>query len=383
MPKRRQCFQLAAGGRDPSGSPGATKLGEYIFSGVITGHDPATGQLPAGAAAQAAQAFKNLSALASASRCSTDDIVRVWVWVKDWTAQDAVTAPWVQTFPKADSRPAAAFVAAPSDLPGGQMVQLEFAAKLGGTRQSVNIPGATLGDAFPTISIKNDWYATGSLRGDKGASTADQAELLHQRFKAAVEAVGTTTDTVAHVLSWYRDHSSRDIQNGPFKGLFPIQGDRPNRHSVIRSLPEGIEITSEAMGYKGGYRVNYTMHGPRHGGIDGLWNSLPLGMSIGNLMYSAGTMGRDQRTDENSPDPNSQADLAFVNTRNLVECAGLGMCDIGHMFVWYKDAASRRALDASLQKYFPDADDRPAWHVLQADLPGDMVVQVEIIAVRP
>jgi len=383
MPTRRQCFQLPASGRDASGSPGATKIGEYLFSGVITGHDPATGQLASGAAAQVAQAFKNLAALATASGFSTDDIIRVWVWLKDWKDQDAVTAPWTATFPNPASRPAAAFVAAPADIPGTQAVQLEFAAKLGGARQSVSIPGATLGDAFPTIAIKNNWYATASLRGDKGTTTAEQAELLHQRFKVAVEAVGASTDTVAHVLSWYRDHSSRDIQNGPFKGLFPIQGDRPNRHSVIRSLPEGIEITSEAMGYKGAFRVNYTMHGPRHGGIDGLWNSLPLGMSIGNLVYSAGTMGRDPRTDENSPDPTSQAELSFANTRALMECAGLSMADIGHMFVWYKDAASRKALDAPLQKYFPEADDRPAWHILQADLPGDMVVQVEIIAVRP
>ena len=70
-------------------------------------------------------------------------------------------------------------------------------------------------------------------------------------------------------------------------------GDRPNRHSVIRDMPDGIEITSEAMGVVGGMRVNFTMHGPRHGGIDGLSNSLPLGIAIGNLVHSAGTMGRD------------------------------------------------------------------------------------------
>ena len=385
MPKRRHCYNISApgAGRDPSGSPAATKLGEYLFSGACTGQDPATGQLAQGADRQAVQAFKNLRELVEGSGFSTDDVLRVWVWLRDWSVQDAVGKPWLEMFPDPDNRPAAAFVAA-ADLPANQFLQIEIAArKGGGSRRSVSIPGATLGDAYPTISVKGDWYATGSLRGDRGESIPTQAERLHDRFRAALDAIGASPDSVAHVLSWYRSHSSREIQNTPFTKLFPMLGDRPNRHSVIRDLPDGIEITSEAMGVKGGMRVNYTMHGPRHGGIDGLWNSLPLGMAIADLVHSAGTMGRDPVTDANPPDPNQQAELALANTKHLMEAAGLSMADIGHMFVWYKDQAARDALNAPLQAFFPDPDDRPAWHVLQADLPGDMVVQVEVIAVRP
>ncbi len=385
MPKRRQCYQipgLVAGG-SPSASPSATRVGEYLFSSACTGQDPATGQLAQGADQQADRAFSNLRALVETSGFNTDDIVRMWVWLKDWSVQDAVAKPWLEMFPDADNRPAAAFVTA-TDLPPNQFLQLEIVAKQGGgSRRSISIPGATLGDAYPTISIKGDLYATGSIRGDKGEPTPAQAARLHERIKAGLDAIGASTDSVAHVLSWYRDHSSRDIQNGPFVTLFPMPGDRPNRHSVIRNLPDGVEIATEAMGVKGGMRVNYTMHGPRHGGIDGMWNSLPLGVSIANLVHSAGTMGRDPVTDENSPDPNNQAEVAFANTRRLMEAAGLSMDDIGHMFVWYTDQASRDALNAPLQAFFPNPDDRPAWHLIQADLPGDMVVQVEIIAVRP
>jgi len=72
MPKRRHCYNISApgAGRDPSGSPAATKLGEYLFSGACTGQDPATGQLAQGADRQAVQAFKNLRALVE-RRCSS------------------------------------------------------------------------------------------------------------------------------------------------------------------------------------------------------------------------------------------------------------------------------------------------------------------------
>ena len=385
MPQRRQCYQLSdtSAERDPWGSPAATKLGDYLFSGACTGQDPATGQLAQGADQQAAQAFMNVKAVVESSGFSTDDILRVWVWLKDWSAQDAVKKPWMELFPNPDSRPAATFVAA-ADLPPGQLLQVEIVAKQSSdARRSISIPGATLDDAYPTISIKGDWFATGSLQGDSGAPTPDQAESLHGRLQAALEAAGTNTDSVAHILSWYRDHSSRDVQNTPFARLFPMLGDRPNRHSVIRDMPDGIEITSEAMGVVGGMRVNFTMHGPRHGGIDGLSNSLPLGIAIGNLVHSAGTMGRDPVTDDTPKDPNMQAELALANTRRLMEAAGLSLSDIGHMFVWHKGQAARDALNAPLQAFFPDPNDRPAWHVLEADLPGDMVVQVEVIAVRP
>ncbi len=385
MPTRRRCYQLSGGGAasDPSGSPAATRLGDYLFSGPVAGHDPATGQLVQGAAGQAAQALRNVKALVERAGFSAGDILRMWVWLKEWSVQDAFATPWLEMFPNQEDRPAAAFVTA-ADLPEGQLLQLEVAARQGGgQRHSVIIPGATLGDAYPAIAVKGDWYATGSLRGQTGEPVAAQAERVHDRLKAALDAIGAGTESVAHMLSWYRSHDSRDIQNIPFVKLFPMPGDRPNRHSVIRDLPGGLEIVSEAMGIKGGMRVNYTMHGPRHGGIDGMWNSLPLGVAIGNLVHSAGTMGRDPATDANSPDPGNQAEMAFVNTRRLMEAAGLSLGDIGHMFVWYKDQASREALNAPLQAFFPDAEDRPAWHLIQADLPGDMVVQVEVIAVRP
>jgi 2-iminobutanoate/2-iminopropanoate deaminase len=46
-----------------------------------------------------------------------------------------------------------------------------------------------------------------------------------------------------------------------------------------------------------------------------------------------------------------------------------------------KDLSYRDAVNKPWLEMFPDENDRPARHATQADLPGGMLVQLEIIAV--
>ena len=236
--------------------------------------------------------------------------------------------------------------------------------------------------------MKGDLFASGILTGHDmktgqlSESPQAQAEVAFERLHAALDAVGAHPDNVAHMFCWYQDHSVRDTINGPFKKLFPTLGDRPNRHSVIRKLPAGQALQVEAMGTKGATRANLTLHGVAHGGIDGLINSLPLGIRIGNLLYSAGTYGSNPETGITPASPEEQAEFAFLNTERLLDAAGMTMDDIGHMLVWFKDPKYRDAVNGPWVKYFPNIEDRPARHAITADLPGEMVIQLEIIAVK-
>ena len=108
---------------------------------------------------------------------------------------------------------------------------------------------------------------------------------------------------------------------------------------------------------------------------------IPMGVKIGNLLFSSAVMGEDPETNSLPPEPERQAELVFSNLRTLMINAGGTTDDIAHMTVFLKDLAYRDYVNNEWLKMFPDEDDRPARHAVQADLPRGMLIQVEIIAV--
>lgn len=115
--------------------------------------------------------------------------------------------------------------------------------------------------------------------------------------------------------------------------------------------------------------------GIRHGA------PIPMGVRIGNMIFSSGIMGRDPKTGELGKTAEEQAELAFQNLRTLLELGGATPDDLAHVTVFVKDHSYREAINKPWLEMFPDPDDRPARHAILADLPGGMLVQLEVIAV--
>jgi 2-iminobutanoate/2-iminopropanoate deaminase len=109
---------------------------------------------------------------------------------------------------------------------------------------------------------------------------------------------------------------------------------------------------------------------------------IPMGVKVGNMVFSSGVMGQDPETHQvPTDDPQKQAAFMFQHVRTLVEQAGGTTDNIAHMTVFLKDNAYREHINREWLKMFPDAHDRPARHTLLWDLPGQMLVQCEIVAV--
>jgi len=106
-----------------------------------------------------------------------------------------------------------------------------------------------------------------------------------------------------------------------------------------------------------------------------------MGARVGNMVFSSGIMGQDPATGELPKDAKLQAQFAFVNMEALMKAAGGGVDDIGHLTVFIKDNSMRALVNENWFKYFPDEHDRPARHTIVLDLPGGMLVQLELIAV--
>ena len=86
--------------------PAACRLGNMLMTGIITGTDPATGKLAATLEEQCANIFQHVRAVMAGAGGSTDNIVKMNVWMADRSKRDVLNAEWVKMFPDADSRPA-------------------------------------------------------------------------------------------------------------------------------------------------------------------------------------------------------------------------------------------------------------------------------------
>ena len=86
--------------------PAASRIGPFIATGGVRGVDPATGEMPADAAAQVSLMFANLEAILRASGAGFEDVLKVTVWLATPDARPAINEAWVRAFPDPASRPA-------------------------------------------------------------------------------------------------------------------------------------------------------------------------------------------------------------------------------------------------------------------------------------
>ena len=109
---------------------------------------------------------------------------------------------------------------------------------------------------------------------------------------------------------------------------------------------------------------------------------IPMGAVVGNMLFSSAIMGSDPATGKPAAEPAAQAKFAFENLQSLVRNAGFSLDDIGKLSVFITDNSMRQHVNDNWLKLFPDEHDRPARHIIVQPLPGGMLVQIELVAVK-
>ena len=108
---------------------------------------------------------------------------------------------------------------------------------------------------------------------------------------------------------------------------------------------------------------------------------IPNGAVIGNIVLSSAISGKDAKSGVLSSEPDEQAEAMFRNLRLFLEEAGATPDSIGYMTVFLKEEKYRDAVNKAWIKMFPNEHDRPARHAVKAELRGEILFQVQIIAV--
>jgi 2-iminobutanoate/2-iminopropanoate deaminase len=108
---------------------------------------------------------------------------------------------------------------------------------------------------------------------------------------------------------------------------------------------------------------------------------IPNGVVIGNMIFSSAISGKDAKTGVLSPDPDEQAEAMFRNLRLFMQGAGGAPSHIASMKVYLREEKYRESVNKAWLKMFPDDHDRPARHSLKVELRGEVLFQIEVIAV--
>jgi 2-iminobutanoate/2-iminopropanoate deaminase len=105
--------------------PNASRIGNLLMSGVILGRD-AKGVTPARLEEQCANMFAHMKAIVEAGGGTTDDIIKMTVWLQDRSQRGPVNAEWLKMFPDEHSRPARHTMQ--MEMDGGALVQCDVTA---------------------------------------------------------------------------------------------------------------------------------------------------------------------------------------------------------------------------------------------------------------
>lgn len=136
MPRRSSVLMPGFSHENPI--PTASRIGPFLFSGVLTGRDPHTSTMPASLDAQCGNVFLHVRHLMAAAGGHVDDIVKMTFWLADYRDRMALNREWLEMFPDPASRPARQAMSAQLDRRA--LVQCDLVAVLEESRGDAGSP---------------------------------------------------------------------------------------------------------------------------------------------------------------------------------------------------------------------------------------------------
>lgn len=125
MPKRTSIYVDSFAHKNPT--PAACRIGNMVYSGGIHGLDPVTRTTSTeDMEKQCELMFMHVRTIVEAAGCTTDDIIKMTILMKDRSQRDLVNPHWEAMFPDPSNRPTRHAIQA--DLQGGMLVQCDFIA---------------------------------------------------------------------------------------------------------------------------------------------------------------------------------------------------------------------------------------------------------------
>jgi 2-iminobutanoate/2-iminopropanoate deaminase len=105
---------------------------------------------------------------------------------------------------------------------------------------------------------------------------------------------------------------------------------------------------------------------------------IAVGVRIGDVLHAERIFGVDPETGRLGEGIDRQLALAHQNVRRFAEAAGASVDNVAQVSFFLKDWDHRPNINGPWVELFPDAEDRPTYKFMLADLPGEALVQLEV-----
>jgi 2-iminobutanoate/2-iminopropanoate deaminase len=259
-------------------------------------------------------------------------------------------------------------------------------------RISIYLPGpgadSTQQNLVPDAAVRGDYLFTGGVAGYSADGTLSdspetQAERFYDRMAAILKATNFTKDDIGHWFVWSPVRLSNiKAVNPKWIEWFPTDNDRPARHALARELDPNMAYRIEIIGVKNAHRRSYEIKGPYHTGGSGIPHFMPFGTTIGDVLFTGPTYGMDVEMTALGQTVHEQAQLCEARNQDLYDITGHSTDNIAQMFVWFHDEESRQVAIKYTDVLFPDKNDRPAIHYIDAKLPGGNFISGQLASGR-
>jgi 2-iminobutanoate/2-iminopropanoate deaminase len=124
---RRQSFEIEDYKHGGNPIPAATRIGNLVLTGGISGIDTGSGAMPATLEDQCANMFALAGRILKAADATLEDVIKVTVFMKVGLNRDALNREWLKYFPDPHSRPVR-HTLVNEHLAGGMLIQCELMA---------------------------------------------------------------------------------------------------------------------------------------------------------------------------------------------------------------------------------------------------------------
>lgn len=356
------------------------RLGPTFFATEIRGIEPESGALGDGPERQFSLAFQHLRDLVIAAGLGPDQIAQITVFINDASYRPFINTPWLDLFP--DDAKRAARKTTHTELPSGDLVQLQAIGLIDGPREPLEIPGLAHRDPLPMGAKLGGLIFSSVLGGDdpqtgQRAAGVEQIRQAFENLRSLVEGAGGGLDDVAQVWVYLGDQAFQPALVRIWLEMFPEEGNRPARKTIAYELGGTTLIQLQAVAVLGGERrVNFEIPGIGH------HDPIPLATRNGAFLFSSGVDGRDPATGELRAGTGAQARQALDNVETLLRMAGGGMDHLAHVTAMVGDWGYQEAVRGAWELCFPDRSARPALQLLKLGVAGrDTLVQLHATAV--
>ena len=249
--------------------PMGAQVGSMVFSSVIGGQDPATGEFEVLPEGQISRAFDNLRVFMEQAGGSLEHINHVWVFLQEgFKHHDFMVDTWVKTFPDEHSRPARKTL--PYRLGGDMQIQVQLTGNLDGKRRNFEIENVHHNDPIPMGSRIGKLVHSSGIAGldpVKGAGARSQfgptavfmvegglvpeTDMALRHLSTFMHNAGGTLDNIAHLTILVKRLTDAPIILDRMRAVFPNADSMPSVRFINYRLPAQMEVQFHITGVVG------------------------------------------------------------------------------------------------------------------------------------